>query len=141
MTVPVWAWITVVGFILAGLAVDLVLLHRRADMVTTGKGALGNALWITLVLGLSSSSPTPCGAWCTCATARCHPRPRGSQDAGGPGVRAAHMGFVRGDRDLADHNFRGVDLALAPDLIVTSASGFVGGAPRNGLLLRARSRH
>jgi tellurite resistance protein TerC len=54
MNVPVWAWIAVVGFILAVLAVDLFVLHRRAEVVTGGKAALESALWVTIGLGFGA---------------------------------------------------------------------------------------
>jgi len=48
--VPLWAWVAVVGVILAMLAVDLVA-HRRAHVVSLGEAGLWSALWLALGIG------------------------------------------------------------------------------------------
>ena len=49
MTVPLWAWVAVLGVILAMLAVDL-FAHREAHVVGIREAAVWSAVWVTLGL-------------------------------------------------------------------------------------------
>jgi tellurite resistance protein TerC len=51
--VPGWAWPALLGFILALLLVDLLVLHRRPHEVHTREAALESAAWISIGLGFS----------------------------------------------------------------------------------------
>lgn len=51
MTVPLWAWIAFLAFVLAMLAVDLLVLHRRAHEVSLREAGAWSAVWISLGLG------------------------------------------------------------------------------------------
>lgn len=53
MDVPFWAWIAVLGVILAMLAVDLVA-HRSAHVVGIREAALWSAIWVSLGLGFGA---------------------------------------------------------------------------------------
>jgi tellurite resistance protein TerC len=46
--VPIWAWVTVVGFVVVVLATDLLLLHRRTDTISMRRAAFESALWVLL---------------------------------------------------------------------------------------------
>jgi tellurite resistance protein TerC len=48
MTVEWWAWVAVIGFILAMLAVDLLFFHRDAHEVSIREAATWSAIWIGL---------------------------------------------------------------------------------------------
>src|SRR5512140_2307921 len=50
MTVQWWAWIAVIGFILAMLAVDLLFCHREAHEVSIREAATWSGIWIGLAL-------------------------------------------------------------------------------------------
>ena len=50
MTVQWWAWATVIGFIIAMLAVDLLFFHRDAHVVSIREAATWSAIWIALSL-------------------------------------------------------------------------------------------
>ena len=54
MDVPVWAWVAVVGFIVAMLAADLLVLHRRAAVVPVRRAMAESALWIALGVGFGA---------------------------------------------------------------------------------------
>jgi len=45
-----WAWAAIIGFILAMLAVDLLVFHRRPHEVTTREAATWSVVWISLGL-------------------------------------------------------------------------------------------
>jgi len=49
VTVPLWAWVAVLGVILAMLAVDL-FAHREAHVVGIREAAVWSAMWVTLGL-------------------------------------------------------------------------------------------
>lgn len=49
MNVPIWAWLAVLGVILAMLAVDL-LAHRRAHVVGVREAAAWSIVWVSLAV-------------------------------------------------------------------------------------------
>jgi TerC family integral membrane protein len=51
LTVPVWAWATFPAFVIAMLALDVLVLHRRAREVSLREAGLWSACWIILGLG------------------------------------------------------------------------------------------
>ncbi|HEY1635285.1 MAG TPA: TerC/Alx family metal homeostasis membrane protein [Acidimicrobiales bacterium] len=51
MDVSVWAWIGVVGFILAMLVVDLLVLHRGSQVISVRNAVNESILWIALGVG------------------------------------------------------------------------------------------
>jgi len=51
MTVPVWAWAAFVAFVVAMLALDLFVLHRRAHEVSLTEAGAWSAVWVALGLG------------------------------------------------------------------------------------------
>ena len=51
MTVPLWGWALFVAFVIAMLALDLFVLHRRAHEVTVREAGIWSAVWIALGLG------------------------------------------------------------------------------------------
>ena len=53
MTVPIWAWAAFAAFVIAMLALDLFVLHRRAHEVSLKEAALWSALWIAIGLGFA----------------------------------------------------------------------------------------
>jgi TerC family integral membrane protein len=66
VTVPVWAWAAFLAFVIAMLALDVFVLHRRAHEVSLREAGLWSAVWIVLGLGF-------CGlvwAWAGGATAQ-----------------------------------------------------------------------
>ena len=48
--VPPWAWVALVGAIVALLVVDLLLVHRSAHVITIKEAAIESAVWISLGL-------------------------------------------------------------------------------------------
>jgi tellurite resistance protein TerC len=50
VNVPIWAWVAVLGVIVAMLAVDL-LAHRREHVVSVREAATWSAVWVSLGLG------------------------------------------------------------------------------------------
>lgn len=50
MTVPFWAWLAVLGFIVGMLAVDL-FAHRRAHVIEVREAALWSAIWVAIGVG------------------------------------------------------------------------------------------
>ncbi|MGH9084219.1 MAG: TerC family protein [Acidimicrobiales bacterium] len=48
--VPAWAWVALVGAIVAMLVVDLLLVHRTAHVITIKEAAIESAVWISLGL-------------------------------------------------------------------------------------------
>ncbi len=50
MTVPLWAWVLFVGFILVLLAIDLGIFHRRAHAVSMKEAGVWVAVWVSLSL-------------------------------------------------------------------------------------------
>ena len=53
MTVPLWAWAAFVAFVVAMLALDLFVLHRRAHEVSLREAAAWSAVWMTIGLGFA----------------------------------------------------------------------------------------
>jgi tellurite resistance protein TerC len=51
MTVPLWAWAAFVAFVIAMLALDLFVLHRRAHEVSLAEAGAWSAVWVALGLG------------------------------------------------------------------------------------------
>jgi tellurite resistance protein TerC len=51
VTVPIWAWIAFAGFVVTMLAVDLLVLHRRAREVSLKEAAVWSAVWVAIGLG------------------------------------------------------------------------------------------
>ena len=51
MTVPLWAWAAFLAFVVAMLALDLFVLHRRAHEVSLREAAAWSTVWIILGLG------------------------------------------------------------------------------------------
>jgi tellurite resistance protein TerC len=66
VTVPLWAWAAFVAFVIAMLALDLFVLHRRSHEVSLREAGTWSAVWIAMGLGF-------CGlvwAWAGAATAQ-----------------------------------------------------------------------
>jgi tellurite resistance protein TerC len=53
VTVPIWAWAAFAAFIVAMLALDLFVLHRRAHEVSLREAAAWTAVWIAIGLGFA----------------------------------------------------------------------------------------
>jgi TerC family integral membrane protein len=51
LTVPFWAWATFLAFVIAMLALDMLVLHRRVHEVSLREAAAWSAVWIILGLG------------------------------------------------------------------------------------------
>ena len=51
MNVPLWAWAAFVAFVLAMLALDLFVLHRRAHQVSLTEAGAWSMVWVALGLG------------------------------------------------------------------------------------------
>ena len=51
MTVPLWAWAAFLAFVVAMLALDLLVLHRRAHEVSLREAGAWCAVWISVGLG------------------------------------------------------------------------------------------
>ena len=51
MTVPVWAWAAFLAFVIAMLALDVFVLHRRAHEVSLREAGVWSAVWIIIGLG------------------------------------------------------------------------------------------
>ena len=51
MTVPVWAWAAFLSFVIARLALDVLVLHRRAHEVSLREAGAWSAVWIIIGLG------------------------------------------------------------------------------------------
>jgi tellurite resistance protein TerC len=52
VTVPLWAWIAVIGVIVVIVAVDL-LVHRKEHVPSVGEAALWSALWVGVGVGFT----------------------------------------------------------------------------------------
>ena len=50
MTVPVWAWAAFLAFVIAMLALDVFVLHRKAHEVSLREAGVWSAVWIALGL-------------------------------------------------------------------------------------------
>jgi len=53
LTVPPWAWATFLAFVIAMLALDVLVLHRRAHEVSLREATAWSAVWIVIGLGFS----------------------------------------------------------------------------------------
>lgn len=51
MAVPIWAWVAFAAFVIAMLAVDLFVLHRRAREVSLKEAAIWSGVWVAIGLG------------------------------------------------------------------------------------------
>jgi tellurite resistance protein TerC len=51
MSVPAWAWAAFIAFVLAMLALDLLVLHRRAREVSLAEAGIWSAAWLAVGLG------------------------------------------------------------------------------------------
>src|SRR5580693_4720403 len=51
MAVPVWAWVAFVAFVVAMLALDLFVLHRRAHEVSLKEAGIWTVVWVVIGLG------------------------------------------------------------------------------------------
>jgi tellurite resistance protein TerC len=51
LTVPVWAWTVFLSFVIAMLALDVLVLHRRAHEVSLREAGAWSAVWIIIGLG------------------------------------------------------------------------------------------
>src|SRR6202035_4629176 len=51
VTVPVWAWAAFLAFVIAMLALDVLVLHRKAHEVSLREAGAWSAVWIVLALG------------------------------------------------------------------------------------------
>jgi tellurite resistance protein TerC len=51
VTIPIWAWGAFLAFVVAMLALDLFVLHRRAHEVSLREAAVWSAVWIVVGLG------------------------------------------------------------------------------------------
>jgi tellurite resistance protein TerC len=51
VTIPLWAWGAFLAFVVAMLALDLFVLHRRAHEVSLREAAVWSAVWIVVGLG------------------------------------------------------------------------------------------
>ena len=51
MTVPIWAWAAFAAFVVTMLAVDLLVVHRRAREVSVKEAAVWSAVWVAIGLG------------------------------------------------------------------------------------------
>jgi tellurite resistance protein TerC len=53
MTVPIWAWAAFAAFVVATLALDLFVLHRRASEISLREAAVWSAVWVAIGLGFA----------------------------------------------------------------------------------------
>ena len=51
LTVPVWAWAAFLAFVIAMLALDVFVLHRKAHEVSLREAGIWSAVWIVIGLG------------------------------------------------------------------------------------------
>ena len=68
MTVPVWAWAAFLAFVIAMLALDVFVLHRKAHEVSLREAGVWSAVWIALGLGFGGLV----WAWAGGATAQAY---------------------------------------------------------------------
>ena len=54
MSFPVWAWAAFTAFVLAMLALDLLVLHRDAREVSLRQAATWSAVWVVLALAFGA---------------------------------------------------------------------------------------
>jgi tellurite resistance protein TerC len=53
LTVPIWAWAAFAAFVVAMLALDLFVLHRRAHEVSLKEAGIWSAVWVAIGLGFA----------------------------------------------------------------------------------------
>lgn len=53
MDVPIWLWVAFTGFVLALLALDLGVFHRRPHAVTLKEAAIWSGVWVSLALSFN----------------------------------------------------------------------------------------
>jgi tellurite resistance protein TerC len=68
VTVPVWAWAAFIAFVIAMLALDVLVLHRKAHEVSLREAGAWSAVWIALGLGFGGLV----WAWAGGATAQAY---------------------------------------------------------------------
>jgi tellurite resistance protein TerC len=68
LTVPAWAWAAFLAFVLAMLALDVFVLHRKAHEVSLREAGIWSAVWIVLGLGFGGLV----WAWAGGATAQAY---------------------------------------------------------------------
>jgi tellurite resistance protein TerC len=51
LTVPLWAWATFLAFVIAMLALDVFVLHRKAHEVSLREASIWSAVWVAIGLG------------------------------------------------------------------------------------------
>jgi tellurite resistance protein TerC len=68
LTVPVWAWAAFLAFVIAMLALDVLVLHRKAHEVSLREAGAWSAVWIVLGLGFGGLV----WAWAGGATAQAY---------------------------------------------------------------------
>ena len=68
MTVPLWAWAAFLAFVIAMLALDVLVLHRKAHEVSLREAGAWSAVWIALGLGFGGLV----WAWAGGATAQAY---------------------------------------------------------------------
>jgi tellurite resistance protein TerC len=51
LTVPVWAWAAFLAFVIAMLALDVFVLHRKAREVSLREASIWSAVWVAIGLG------------------------------------------------------------------------------------------
>jgi tellurite resistance protein TerC len=68
LTVPVWAWAAFLVFVIAMLALDVFVLHRKAHEVSLREAGVWSAVWIALGLGFGGLV----WAWAGGATAQAY---------------------------------------------------------------------
>jgi tellurite resistance protein TerC len=54
LTVPVWAWAIFLAFVIAMLALDVLVLHREAHEVSLREAGVWSAVWVVLGLGFGA---------------------------------------------------------------------------------------
>jgi tellurite resistance protein TerC len=47
-TVPLWVWVVFVAFVSALLVIDLLLVHRKAHVISTKEAAIESSIWIAI---------------------------------------------------------------------------------------------
>jgi tellurite resistance protein TerC len=68
VTVPVWAWAAFLAFVIAMLALDVLVLHRKAHEVSLREAGAWSAVWIAIGLGFGGLV----WAWAGGATAQAY---------------------------------------------------------------------
>ena len=48
--VPLWAWATLIGAIVAMLVIDLLLVHKTAHVISIKEASIESAIWISIGL-------------------------------------------------------------------------------------------